>query len=67
MQGVMGFFNMHITANSPGNLPSEFYFNRLRFDRIMVMSLWPTFLAHPVYVPLFSAPTIQELNTKYRN
>jgi len=22
--------------------------NRLRFDRIMVMSLWPRFLAHPV-------------------
>ena len=23
--------------------------NRLRFDRIMVMGLWPRFLAHPVY------------------
>jgi len=23
--------------------------NRLRFDRIMVMSLWIHFLAHPVY------------------
>jgi len=27
-------------------------FNRLRFDRIMVMSLWPTFLAHPVHLSL---------------
>ena len=24
--------------------------NRLRFDRIMVMSLWPHFLAHPVEI-----------------
>jgi len=23
--------------------------NRLRFDRIMATSLWPYFLAHPVY------------------
>jgi len=34
----------------PRNLPVIFYKNRLRFDRIMVLSLWPTFLAHPVHV-----------------
>jgi len=26
-----------------------FLLNRFRFDRITAMSLWPTFLAHPVY------------------
>ena len=31
-------FNIHLTAD----------LRRLRFDRIMVMSLWPHFLAHPV-------------------
>jgi len=25
------------------------FVNRLRFDRIMAMSVWPYFLAHPVY------------------
>jgi len=40
-------FNMHSTANLPKNLPVIFL-NRLRFDRIMVMSLWLRFLAHPV-------------------
>ena len=28
------------------------FFNRLRIYRIMVMSLWPRFLAHPVHVPV---------------
>ena len=42
---------MHLTANLPRNLPVQVVFlNQLRFDRIMVMSLWPTFLAHPVEV-----------------
>ena len=35
-----GIFNIHLTANLSGNLPLIF-FNRLRFDRIMAMSLWP--------------------------
>ena len=42
-------FNMHLTATLPGNLPVKKTVNRLRFDRIMVTSLWPRFLAHPVY------------------
>jgi len=41
-----GIFNIHLTANSPRNLPGNF-FNRLRFDRIIVMSLWPRFLGPP--------------------
>ena len=42
---------MHLTANLPRNLAVQVvFFNQLRFDRIMVMSLWPTFLAHPVEV-----------------
>jgi len=30
------------------NLPVNFFLNRFRFDRIVAVSLWPTFLAHPV-------------------
>jgi len=44
-----GNFNIHLTRNLPRNFPVNF-FNRLRFDRIMVTNLWPTFLAHPVYL-----------------
>jgi len=43
-----GIFNIHLTANLSRNLPLKKFVNRLRFDRIMVMSLWPRFLAHPV-------------------
>ena len=44
-----GIFNTYLTANFlPGNLPVKKNVNRLRFDRIMAMSLWPRFLAHPV-------------------
>jgi len=37
-----GIFDIRLTANLPGNLPV------FRTDRIMVMSLWLRFLAHPV-------------------
>jgi len=43
-----GIFNMRLTANLPRNLLVNNFVNRLRFDRIMVASLWPRFLAHPV-------------------
>jgi len=44
-----GMFIIHLTANFLRNLPVRKKFvNRLRFDRIMVMSLWPRFLALPV-------------------
>ena len=39
-------FDVHLTAR---NLPVKSFFNRLRIDRIMVMSLWPRFLVHPVF------------------
>jgi len=42
-----GIFDMHLTANLPGNLPVKKFLNRLRIDRIMVMSLWLRFLGPP--------------------
>jgi len=43
-----GIFSIHLSADLPRNLLVKKLFNRLRIDRIMVMSLWPVFLAHPV-------------------
>jgi len=44
-----GIFTIHLTANLPKkNLQVKKKLNRLRFDRIMAMSLCPRFLAHPV-------------------
>ena len=43
-----GMFVIHLTANLLRNLPVKKFLNRLRFDRIMVTSLWSRFLAHPV-------------------
>jgi len=40
-------FNDLFTANLLQNLPVKKIVNRLRFYRIMAMSLWPYFLAHP--------------------
>jgi len=37
-------FNIHLNANLPRNLPVKSFINRLRFDRIKVMSLWSRFL-----------------------
>ena len=42
-----GIFDVHLTANLPGNMLVK---NRLRFDRIMVMSLWPRFFGPPCRV-----------------
>jgi len=51
MQGAVGgSFNIHLTANLLRNLPVIFFLNRLRSDRIMVMSLWPRFLGPPCTV-----------------
>jgi len=38
-----GIFDIHLTANLQRNLPVKNFFNQLRIDRIMVMSLWPFF------------------------
>ena len=47
-----GIFGIHLTTNLPRNLQvKKNFLNRLRIDRIMVMSLWPRFLAHPVVMP----------------
>jgi len=46
--GCGGISDIRITANLPVNLPVKKKFvNRLRFDRIMIMSLWPRGLVHP--------------------
>jgi len=42
MQGAMALLNTHLTANLPRKLPVKIV-NRLRFDRVMVVSLWPHF------------------------
>jgi len=42
-------FHIHLTANLLRNLTVKKLVNLLGFDRIMVMSLWPRFLAHPVH------------------
>ena len=42
-----GSFNIHLTTNLPRNLPVNFFKNRLRFDTIIVMSLWPHFFGTP--------------------
>jgi len=41
------FFHIRLTANLPWNLPGKKFLNRLKFEGIMVTSLWPRFLAHP--------------------
>jgi len=38
-----GIFYIHLTATLLRKLPVKKIVNRLRFDRIMVMSLWPCF------------------------
>ena len=38
-----GIFNMHFIANLSRNVRVKKIVNRLRFERIMVMSLWPRF------------------------
>jgi len=48
-----GMFNIRATANLPRNLPVKKFVNPLRTDRLMVMSLWPCFLAHPVCLYIF--------------
>ena len=41
-------FNIHLAANLLRNLSVKKNVNRLKFDRIVVKSLWLRFLAHPV-------------------
>jgi len=46
--GSGGIACNQFTANLLGNLPVKKIVNRLKFDRIMAMRLWPHILAHPV-------------------
>jgi len=41
-----GTFDIHLTTNLPRNVPVKNQ-NRLRFERIIVMSLWPRFFGPP--------------------
>ena len=40
-----GMFNIHLTTNLPRNLPVKKFVNRLRFDRIMVESVYSNAIA----------------------
>jgi len=42
-----GIYDIHFTANLPRNLPAKNVLNRLRFDRIIVMSLWSRVFGPP--------------------
>ena len=42
-----GIYDIHFTANLPRNLPAKNFLNRLRFDRIIVMSLWSRVFGPP--------------------
>ena len=53
-----GIFDIHLTANFPRNLlVKKNFLIRLGIDRIMIMSLWPVFLAHSVYLPRYTLRT----------
>jgi len=43
-----GIIDIHLTANLPRNRQVKKCLNQLRTDKIMVMSVWPRFFAHPV-------------------
>jgi len=43
-----GMYNDHFTVNLPTDLSMKKIVNRSKVDRIMVVSLWPHFLAYPV-------------------
>jgi len=40
-----GMFNIHLTTDFPRNLPVKKFVNRLRFDRIMVESVYSNAIA----------------------
>jgi len=61
-----GIFHIHLTANLLRNFLVKF-FNRLRFDRIMAMSLWPRFFGLPCTEWRRINLTIQTFNRIYAN
>jgi len=62
MQG--GIFNNLFTTNLPKNLPVKNE-NWSSFDKIMVMSLWPHFLAHTVHVFVLTIELIVQLSVSF--
>jgi len=59
-----GIFNPFNCNYLPRNLPGKNFLNRLRFDRNIVLSLWPCFLAHPVYLFVYFLPWILKENKR---
>ena len=51
-----GTFNIHLTANLPKNLQWKNFWNRLRFDRIMLWVCGRTFSAHRLYITIAGSP-----------
>ena len=48
-----GIFSNQFSANLPRNLLAKKFVNRLRFDRIIAMSLWPDFFGtHCMFIAL---------------
>ena len=45
-----GIADIHLTANLPRNLPVKNFFKSVKNWQNLVMSLWPRFLAHPVWL-----------------
>jgi len=62
-------FNIHLTKKIPRNLPMKktFYLKWLRFDRILVMSLWPQFFGptREQFVKGITKTKIMPLNLSY--
>ena len=61
-----GIFNIHLTVNLPRNLPVKKVAHRLRFDRIMVMSLWPRFYWPTMYSTIFVVRVICDPSVSVR-
>ena len=54
-----GIFSIHLTTNLSRNLAVKIFLNRFRFDRIVALSPWPHFFAHPyvhTYTHQFNCP-----------
>jgi len=58
-----GILNIHLTANLPGNLQWKISVNRLRFDRIVVVNLWPRFFDPPC---MFTTPFHRWIKENYQ-
>jgi len=55
-----GIFSIHLTTNLSRNLAVKIFLNRFRFDRIVALSPWPHFFAHP-YVHTYTHTSLTAL------